>query len=54
MPAKLVCVVRACTRVIYSRAGFGQRMLAWLTGEPTMYQLLLPKLVKVTSGGIFA
>ena len=33
--AKLICVVRACTRVIYSRAGFGQRLPVWLTGEPT-------------------
>jgi len=34
--AKLICVARACARVIYSRAaGFGQRLLAWLTGEPT-------------------
>ena len=33
--AKFICVVRACTRVIYSRAGFGQRLLAWLTSEPT-------------------
>jgi len=55
--AKLICVVRECTRLtlIYSRAGFGQRLLAWLTSEPTyyMHQLLLPKLVKVTLGGIF-
>jgi len=26
--AKLICVVRACTRVTYSRAGFGQKLLA--------------------------
>jgi len=31
---KLICVVMACTRMIYSRAGFGQRLLAWLTSEP--------------------
>ena len=29
--AKLICVVRACTHVIYSRPCFGQRLLAWLT-----------------------
>ena len=28
-------VIRACARVIYSRAGFGQRLLAWLSSEPT-------------------
>jgi len=33
--AKLICVVMACTRVIYSRAGFGQTLLAWLASEPT-------------------
>jgi len=34
--AKLICVLRACTRVIYSRAGFDlKRLLAWLTSEPT-------------------
>ena len=26
--AKLICVVRACTRVTYSRAGLGQKLLA--------------------------
>ena len=46
--AKLISVVRTCTRVIYSRAGFGQRLLAWLTSERTC-----TKLVKVTLGGIF-
>jgi len=30
MRAKLICVIRACTRVIYSHAGFRQRLLAWL------------------------
>jgi len=82
----LICVVSACTRVIYSSAGFCQRLLARLTRlsnlspkpalhqlllpyiAPTlfsftfhrslhcttyMHQLLLPKLVKVTLGGIF-
>jgi len=33
--AKLIYLVRACTRVVYSRAGFGQRLLAWRTSEPT-------------------
>ena len=40
--AKLICVVRACTRVIYSRAGFGQRLLAWLTSEPICTNSIYP------------
>jgi len=46
--------VSACTRVTYSRAGFGQNKSCW-RGLLVNYihQLLLPKLVKVTLGGIF-
>ena len=40
--AKLICVVSACTRVIYTRAGFGQRLLAWLTSEPTCTNSFCP------------
>jgi len=40
--AKLICVVRACTRVIYSRAGFGQWLLAWITSEPTCTNCFCP------------
>jgi len=32
---KLIYVFSACTRVIYSPVGFGQRLLAWLPIEPT-------------------
>jgi len=39
---KLICVVRAFTRVIYSRAGFGQRLLAWFTNEPTCTNSFCP------------
>ena len=40
--AKLICVVRACTRVIYSRAGFSLRLLAWRTSEPTCNNSFCP------------
>ena len=40
--AKLICVVRACTRVICSSAGFGQRLLAWLISEPTCTNSFCP------------
>jgi len=40
--AKLIFVVRACPRVIYSHAGVGQRLLAWLTGEPTCINSFCP------------
>jgi len=40
--AKLICVVRACTCVTYSRAGFGQRSLAWLASEPTCTNSFCP------------
>ena len=40
--AKLISVVRACTRVIYSHAGFSQRLLAWLTSEPTCTNSFCP------------
>jgi len=40
--AKLISVVRAGTRVIYSRAGFGQWLLAWLTSEPTCTNSFCP------------
>ena len=33
---------RACTRVIYSRAGFTQSLLAWLTGKPTCTNSFCP------------
>jgi len=39
---KLICVIRACTRVTYSRAGFGQKLLAWLTSEPTFTNSFCP------------
>ena len=42
IPARLICVLRACTRVIYSRAGFDQRLLAWLTREPTVLHASTP------------
>jgi len=40
--AKLIIVVRACPRVIYSRAGVGQRLLAWLTSEPACTNSFCP------------
>jgi len=40
--AKLICVVRTCTRVIYSRSGFGQKLLAWVTSEPTCTNSFCP------------
>jgi len=41
--AKLICVVKACTRVIYPLgAGFGQRLLAWFTSEPTCTNSFCP------------
>jgi len=40
--AKMICIVRACTRVIYCRVGFGQRLQAWLTGEPTCTNSFCP------------
>jgi len=49
--AKLICAVRACTRGIYSSAGFGERLLAWLTSEPPKptFQLLLPYIAPTPS-----
>jgi len=40
--AKFFCAIRACTRVIYTRAGCGQRLLAWLTSEPTCTKSFCP------------
>ena len=39
---KLMSVASACTRVNYSRAGFGQRLLAWLTSELTCTNSFCP------------
>ena len=56
-PLRQIDLCRQCLHALVwstPRAGFGQRLLTRLTNEPTyMHQLLLPKLVKVTSGGIF-
>ena len=49
--AKLMCVVRACTRVIYSRAGFGERLLAWLTSEPTCTNSFCPNWSRLPQEG---
>jgi len=49
--AKLICVVSACTRVIYSRAGFGQRFLAWLAIEPTCTNSFCPNWSRLPSEG---
>jgi len=51
--AKLICVVRACTRVIYSRAGFGQRLMAWLTSEPTCTNSFFPNWSRLSQEGSF-
>ena len=40
--AKLIWGFRACTRAIYSRAGFGERLLAWLTSEPACTNSFCP------------
>jgi len=40
--AKLISVVRACTRVIYTLDGFGQRLLAWLNSELTCTNSFCP------------
>ena len=41
--AKMICVVRACTRMIYSRAGFGlKRLLGWIASEPTRTNSFCP------------
>ena len=40
--AKLICVVSACTRVIYSPAGFGQRLLAWRTSSSASINSFCP------------
>jgi len=40
--SKLICVVSACTRVAYSRAGFGQKLLARLASEPTCTDSFCP------------
>ena len=45
--AKLVCIVRACTRLIYSRAGFGQRLLARPTGELTCTNFFCPNWLRL-------
>jgi len=49
--AKLICVVRACTRVIYSRAGFVQELLAWLTSEPTCTNAFCPNWSRLPQEG---
>jgi len=49
--AKSVCVVKACTRVMYSRAGFGQRLLACLTNERTCTNSFCPKWSRLPYGG---
>ena len=49
--AKLICVVRACTRVIYSRAGFGQRLLAWLSSEPACTNSFCPNWSRLPQEG---
>jgi len=40
--AELICVVRACARVIYSGVDFRQRLLAWLTSEPACANSVCP------------
>jgi len=40
--AKLIYVVSTCTRVVYSPAGFGQRLLEWLTGTPACTNSFCP------------
>ena len=40
--AKLICGVRACTRVIYSHADLGQKLLVWFTNEPACTNSFYP------------
>jgi len=40
--AKLICVVRACTRVTYAPAGFDQKLLMWLISAPTCTNSFCP------------
>jgi len=42
IPAKLIYVVSACTRVIYSPAGFRKRLLVWLTSSPVCTNSFCP------------
>ena len=49
--AKFICVVSACTRVFYSRAGFVQTLLAWLTSEPTCTNSFCPNRSRLPQEG---
>jgi len=40
--AKSMCMVSACTRVNYSPAGFGQRLLAWHTSSTACTKSFCP------------